>query len=105
VVKSHKHNNHYLTLHRTDEFIKDVGLTGLTQQEEWANRERKMSVDGVDIRRFSNSRKSGFEPQDDPYYGRKMVNSTLRQNPNPPTHRPLTPHPQKPSSKASATPA
>lgn len=34
-----------------------------------------MSVDGVDLRKFSNSRKSGMEPQDDPYYGRKPINS------------------------------
>lgn len=59
-----------------EEFIEDVAPTGLTAQEEFANRERKMSIDGVDIRRFSNSRKSGMEPQDDPYYGRKPVSST-----------------------------
>ncbi|ETN38383.1 uncharacterized protein HMPREF1541_06418 [Cyphellophora europaea CBS 101466] len=56
-----------------DEFIQDVAPSGLSAQEEWANRERKMSINGVDIRKFSNSRSSGMEPQDDPYYGRKSV--------------------------------
>lgn len=65
----------------TDEFIKDVGLTGLSKQEEYANRERKMSVEGVDIRKFSNSRKGGMEPLDDPYYGRKPINSAFPESP------------------------
>ncbi len=62
--------------HDADELIKDVGYTGLTPQEEFANRERKYSdQNGVDIRKFGNSKKSGWHPQDDPYYGRKQVNS------------------------------
>ncbi|KAK5209744.1 hypothetical protein LTR99_002598 [Exophiala xenobiotica] len=56
-----------------DDLIKDVGTTGLTPDQEYWNRERKYSVNGVDVRRFSNSKKGGMEPQDDPYYGRKRV--------------------------------
>lgn len=52
-----------------------MGLTGLTPEEEYWNRERKYSVNGVDVRRFSNSKKGGLEPLDDPYYGRKPVSS------------------------------
>ena len=50
-----------------------MGPTGLTPEEEYWNRERKYSVTGVDVRKFSNSKTGGFEPQDDPYYGRKQV--------------------------------
>jgi len=56
-----------------DELIRDVGLTNLTAEEEHWNRERKYSATGIDVRKFSNSRKGGMEPQDDPYYGRKPV--------------------------------
>ncbi|RVX72231.1 hypothetical protein B0A52_04435 [Exophiala mesophila] len=56
-----------------DELIKDVGYTGLSPEQEFYNRERKYSATGVDVRRFSNSRKGGMEPQDDPYYGRRSV--------------------------------
>jgi len=52
------------------EFIEDVGITGLTPQEEFAVRERKYSLpDGSDVRKFSNV----IKPQHDPYYGRKPV--------------------------------
>ncbi|KAK5460920.1 hypothetical protein LTS15_002983 [Exophiala xenobiotica] len=56
-----------------DNLIKDVGTTGLNPDQEYWNRERKYSVNGVDVRRFSNSKKGGIEPQNDPYYGRKRV--------------------------------
>ncbi|KAJ9652016.1 hypothetical protein H2198_008717 [Neophaeococcomyces mojaviensis] len=56
--------------------IKDVGYTGLTKEEEYLNRERKYSVNGADVRRFSNSTKSGLYPTDDPYYGRKSVDKS-----------------------------
>ena len=55
--------------------IENVGITGLTPEEEHLNRERKYSATGVDVRRFSKSRKGGLEPLDDPYYGRKQVSS------------------------------
>ncbi|KAJ9613792.1 hypothetical protein H2204_014645 [Knufia peltigerae] len=58
-----------------DDLIKDVGLTGLSPDQEYWNRERKYSVNGVDVRKFSNSKKGGFEPQDDPYYGRKRISN------------------------------
>ncbi|KIX07042.1 uncharacterized protein Z518_05019 [Rhinocladiella mackenziei CBS 650.93] len=56
-----------------DELIKDVGITGLSPEEEYWNREKKYTANGPDVRRFSNSRKDGMEPLDDPYYGRKPV--------------------------------
>src|SRR5271163_1526820 len=53
-----------------DEFIKDIGITGLTPQEEFAVRERKYSLgDGSDARKFSNT----LKPVKDPFYGRKPV--------------------------------
>lgn len=61
-----------------DELIKDVGYTGLSPEQEFYSRERKYSATGVDVRRFSKSRKGGMEPQDDPYYGRKSVSSLSR---------------------------
>jgi hypothetical protein len=56
--------------------IDSVGETGLTPDEEYLNRERKYSVNGVDVRKFSTSATGGLEPQNDPYYGRKSVSST-----------------------------
>lgn len=54
-----------------DSLIQDVGITGLTPQEEYLNRERKFSAaDGTDIR--SHSLKAITKPGD-PYYGRKRV--------------------------------
>lgn len=51
--------------------IQDVGITGLTPQEEYINRERKYSAaDGTDIR--SHSLKAITKPGD-PYYNRKRV--------------------------------
>ena len=51
--------------------IQDVGITGLSPQEEFQNRERKYSaVDGTDIR--SHSLKAVTKPGD-PYYARKRV--------------------------------
>jgi len=57
--------------------IDGVGETGLSVDEEFLNRERKLSINGVDVRRFSNSATGGFKPQSDPYYGRKPVSSKL----------------------------
>ncbi|KAJ4570275.1 hypothetical protein HRR83_006944 [Exophiala dermatitidis] len=56
-----------------DELIRDVGLTGLTPQEEHWNRERKYSVNGADVRRFSSGKRGSLEPRDDPYYGRRRL--------------------------------
>ncbi|KIX96057.1 uncharacterized protein Z520_08312 [Fonsecaea multimorphosa CBS 102226] len=56
-----------------DELVKDVGLSGLTPEEEYWNREKKFFAHGADVRRFSNSLKGGLEPLNDPYYGRKPV--------------------------------
>ncbi|KAL2438738.1 hypothetical protein ABEF95_013512 [Exophiala dermatitidis] len=56
-----------------DELIRDVGLTGLTPQEEHWNRERKYSVNGADARRFSSGKRGSLEPRDDPYYGRRRL--------------------------------
>ncbi|ETI29015.1 hypothetical protein G647_01468 [Cladophialophora carrionii CBS 160.54] len=56
-----------------DELIKDVGLTGLTPEEEFWNREKKFTAQGADVRRFSNSLHGGLEPLADPYYGRRRV--------------------------------
>lgn len=36
-----------------------------------------MSVNGVDLRKFSLSATGGFKPQNDPYYGRKKVDKAL----------------------------
>ncbi|KAI1621489.1 hypothetical protein EDD37DRAFT_119469 [Exophiala viscosa] len=58
-----------------DELIRDVGVTGLSPDQEYWNRERKYSVTGGDIRKFSSSKKGGLEPQDDPYYGRKRISN------------------------------
>ncbi len=58
-----------------DELIKDVGVTGLTPDQEYWNREKKYTVNGADVRRFSSSSKGGLEPLDDPYYGRRRVSS------------------------------
>lgn len=56
--------------------IQGVGETGLTPQEEWANRERKYSLkDGTDARRFSGGLFGNLWTGDpkDPYYARKGV--------------------------------
>jgi hypothetical protein len=50
-----------------------VGDTGLTPEEEFQNRERKYSVGGYDVRKFSRGGKNSLEPATDPYYARKMV--------------------------------
>jgi hypothetical protein len=56
-----------------DSMISGVGETGLTEQEEYINRERKYSLaDGSDARRFS-SAKGGLTPASDPHYGRRQV--------------------------------
>lgn len=60
-----------------DALIHGVAPTGLTKEEEFLNRERKYSVNGVDVRKFSDSAKGGWHPTDDPYYGRKPVASML----------------------------
>lgn len=64
-----------LILAHLDELIRDVGLTGLTPQEEHWNRERKYSVNGADVRRFSSGKRGSLEPRDDPYYGRRRLSS------------------------------
>jgi len=51
-----------------------VGETGLSKEEEYLNRERKYSLTGADVRKFSSGTKSGFAASNDPYYGRKQVN-------------------------------
>jgi hypothetical protein len=56
-----------------------VGETGLTAEEEYDNHERKMSVNGVDLRKFGTKADSGFKPSSDPFYGRKPVDSKLTQ--------------------------
>jgi len=61
----------------SDDLIKDVGVTDLTPEQEFWNRERKYSLNGADVRKFSKSKKGGMEPQDDPYYGRKPLSSKL----------------------------
>lgn len=58
--------------------IDGVGDTGLTAQQEFDNRERKMSVNGVDIRKFGMRADGGWHPANDPYYGRKSVSSESR---------------------------
>lgn len=66
---------HYARKPVPDSLLEGVGETGLTKEEEFLNRERKLSVNGVDLRKFSTSRTKGMEPQNDPYYGRKPVDS------------------------------
>ena len=66
-----------------DEFIQDVAPSGLSRQEEFDNRERKMSVNGVDLRKFGTKADSGFKPSSDPYYGRKQVDSMFDVSPTP----------------------
>lgn len=79
----------------TESEIAGVGDTGLNAEEEHANRERKYSVGGVDVRRFGNSADSGFKPTNDPYYGRKPVDSKshsiLPRTPNRPPNLYLQP--------------
>jgi len=57
-----------------DALVQGVGETGLTPEEEYLGRERKYSVNGSDVRRFSSGPK-GLEPASDPYYSRKPVAS------------------------------
>jgi hypothetical protein len=64
----------------TDAEAEGVGDTGLTKEEEFLNRERKYSVNGVDVRKFSTSSTGGWKPQADPYYGRAQVSSTSAVN-------------------------
>lgn len=71
-------NSVSLTDFYTDNLIKDVGLTGLSAEEEFWNREKKYTAHGADVRRFSKSLDGGAEPLNDPYYGRKPVSSELR---------------------------
>jgi hypothetical protein len=52
-----------------DAEITNVGHTGLAPEQEYWNRERKYSVTGVDVRKFSGK----MEPAKDPYYSRKRV--------------------------------
>lgn len=79
-TKSGRLDPHYARKPVPDELIKDVGRTGLTPEQEYLNREKKMMVDGVDLRRFSTSKTGGMAPQDDPYYGRKKVDSKYYPN-------------------------
>jgi hypothetical protein len=50
-------------------------VTGLSPEEEYQNRERKYSVNGSDVRKFSKGGKNSLEPSTDPYYNRKKVSS------------------------------
>ncbi|KAK5090561.1 hypothetical protein LTS08_002531 [Lithohypha guttulata] len=59
-----------------DSMIHGVGETGLTKEEEYLNRERKYSVNGADLRKFSNAGKGSYAPGDDPYYTRKPVDKS-----------------------------
>ena len=79
----------------TEKEIEGVGDTGLTPEEEFANRERKYSVNGVDVRRFGSSSSGGWHPSDDPYYSRKKIDSEsspvlLGNNLSPMSHKPTT---------------
>ena len=56
-----------------DAEIVGVGDTGLSKEEEYQNRERKYSVGGMDVRRFSKGGKNSLQPSTDPYYARKMI--------------------------------
>jgi len=49
--------------------INGVAPTGLSPEEEFENRERKLSNGGDDLRRFSNA----LTPSSDPFYNRKPV--------------------------------
>ncbi|KAJ4512428.1 hypothetical protein HRR86_006200 [Exophiala dermatitidis] len=71
--EEHWNRERKYSVNGADAEIADVGETGLTPEEEHLNRERKYSVNGIDVRKFSMSRKGGLEPQDDPYYSRKRV--------------------------------
>ena len=57
--------------------IVNVGDTGLTPEQEHQNRERKYSVGGHDVRKFSRGGKSSLEPSSDPYYNRKKVSGKV----------------------------
>lgn len=57
------------------QMVAGVGDTGLTPEQEYENRERKYSVNGVDVRKFSNSSTGFIHPTADPFYGRKPVAS------------------------------
>lgn len=57
-----------------NEFIEHVGTTGLSPADETLNRERKFSLKGGDIRRFSNPKPGG---KVDPFYQRKPVPDAL----------------------------
>lgn len=75
-------SKHFSTVSLTDfcsdSLIKDVGITGLSPEEEFWNREKKYTANGADVRRFSKSLDGGAEPLNDPYYGRKPVSSELQ---------------------------
>lgn len=68
-----------LTNHSAEVETEGVGETGLSREEEFDNRERKMSVNGVDIRKFGMKADSGWKPANDPYYGRKSVSAAHTQ--------------------------
>lgn len=58
-----------------DDFIEHVGYTGLQPSEESTNRERKLSTQGGDLRKFWNPKTK--EGKLDPYYQRKQVPDAL----------------------------
>lgn len=66
---------HYARKPVPDELIADVAPTGMSAEEEYLNRERKYSVGGGDLRKFSTGGKNSLKPLNDPYYARKPVNS------------------------------
>ncbi len=62
-----------LTIAPSEAEITNVGETGLSPEEEYLNRERKYSVGGHDVRKFSRGTKNSLAPSTDPYYSRKKV--------------------------------
>ena len=63
-----------------DELVQGSGIPGLSQEQAWETRERKLSTTagvagkgGGDLRKFSNF----FSPPKDPFYARKPVPDTL----------------------------
>lgn len=73
--KDGKLDTYYQRKQVPDAHLEGVGDTGLSKEEEFLNRERKYSVNGVDVRKFGDSDKKGFHPSADPFYGRKAVDS------------------------------
>ena len=73
--KDGKRDPYYQRKPVSDVLIHGIGDSGLSAEEEYMNRERKYSVNGADVRKFSDSTKGFIHPTDDPYYGRKKLSS------------------------------